>query len=79
MPDYLQVSNAMAAIAKEEMTPLVKKLVAMIENLQEEIQRLKEQAQRKGLEPSLNVELFTTQSARSTRTTIHQSATHTIA
>ncbi len=45
MPDYLQVSNAMAAIAKEEMTPLVKKLVAMIENLQEEIQRLKEQAQ----------------------------------
>lgn len=33
----------------------------------------------KGLEPSLNVELFTTQSARSTRTTIHQSATHTIA
>ena len=31
MPAYLQVSNAMAPIAKEEMTQLVKKLVAMIE------------------------------------------------
>jgi hypothetical protein len=38
-----------------------------------------EQGESKGLEPSLNVELFTTQSTRSSRTTIHQSSTHTIA
>ena len=35
----------MPPIAEEEMTPLVKKLVAMIENLREENQRLKEEAQ----------------------------------